>query len=314
MLIKHIMLIKILKEFFMSIRTDMAIELARDVGCSEGIFEENFTDENGVDVCRIAVNSEKAAEALGKPQGNYITLDMGKIGGLLPEKKRVLSKATAKELSNILGDFESALVVGLGNRAVTPDSLGPKCCDGVFVTRHIKKHIPEAIDCRASTVSAITPNVLAVTGIESMEIISCVCEEIKPDVIIAVDALSAREIKRIGSSIQITDTGIIPGAGVANRRLAINEKSTGRKVVAIGVPTVAYAVTVAYDVLKSAFKEKSSEADFALQGLRDSKESLVVTPTDIDRLTDHAAKVISDALNLALNPNIPYEDIRDFMD
>ena len=300
----------------MQIRTDMAVELAGNAGQIDGIRNESFTDKNGMEVSRIEIVSKRASDILGKPIGNYVTLDMGNIARLLPEKRNILAKSCADEIKNLIGENENVLIVGLGNRMVTPDSLGPKTCDGVFVTRHIKKHIPEAIDERASTVSAIAPGVLGVTGIESEEVINSLAKEIRPDVIVAVDALAAKEIKRIGGSIQISDAGIQPGAGMGNGRNPIDKETTGVKVVAIGVPTVAYASTVARDYFQEASSNVIGKQDAEEISNRFSKisDDLVITPTDIDKLTDHAAQLLADALNIAVNPHIPYEDIRDFMD
>ena len=271
----------------MQIRTDMAVELAGNAGQIDGIRNESFTDKNGMEVSRIEIVSKRASDILGKPIGNYVTLDMGNIARLLPEKRNILAKSCADEIKNLIGENENVLIVGLGNRMVTPDSLGPKTCDGVFVTRHIKKHIPETIDERASTVSAIAPGVLGVTGIESEEVINSLAKEIRPDVIIAVDALAAKEIKRIGGSIQISDAGIQPGAGMGNGRNPIDKETTGVKVVAIGVPTVAYASTVARDYFQEASSNVIGKQDAEEISNRFSKisDDLVITPTDIDKLT-----------------------------
>ena len=300
----------------MQIRTDMALELAQYAGEIEGIRNESFTDKNGMEISRIEIISERASHIFGKPMGHYVTLDMGNIAMLLPEKRQLLARSCAEEIRKLMGKGDNVLIVGLGNRMVTPDSLGPKTCDGIFVTRHIKKHIPDAIDKRASNVSAIAPGVLGVTGIESEEVIDSLSKEIKPDVIIAVDALAAKEIKRIGGSIQISDSGIQPGAGMGNGRKPIDESTTGVKVIAIGVPTVAYASTVARDYFYEASGDMLEKDTFneISQKFTKISEDLVITPTNIDKLTDHAAQLISDALNIAVNPHIPYEDIRDFMD
>ncbi len=300
----------------MQIRTDMALELADNAGEIRGVTNEIFVNQQGMEISRIHVETYEAAARLGKPVGNYITIDMGNIASLLPEKRRTLAMTCGEELGRLIENKESVLVVGLGNRMVTPDSLGPKACEGVFVTRHIKAHIPDAIDERAATVSAISPGVLGVTGIESEEVIDSLCARLKPDAVIAVDALAAREVRRIGSSIQICDTGIQPGAGLGNRRRMINRESMGVEVVAIGVPTVAYASTLAADQLSEAAEDIFEEDTLSeiMERIMKPADDLVVTPTDIDKLTDHAAAVIAEAINIAVNPHIPYEDIRDFMD
>ena len=297
----------------MQIRTDMAAELAANLGKIDGVSSESFLNECGIEVSRIEVTGKTAADRLGKPEGTYVTLDMGSIAALLPEKRRSLARCCAKEIGRLVGQCENVLVIGLGNRMVTPDSLGPKTCDGVFVTRHIKQHIPDAIDDRASTVAAISPGVLGVTGIESEEVIGALCERLNPQVIIAVDALAAREIKRIGASIQISNAGIQPGAGMGNNRNAIDKSTTGAEVIAVGVPTVAYASTVARDYLEEVTRDDET-IKRAVRRMSEKPDDLVITPTNIDKLTDHAAQLLSDAINYAVNPHVPYEDIRDYMD
>ncbi len=299
----------------MSIRTDMAVELRENISPdTEGIVSEE-TSEGEIRITRINVINEKGALALGKPVGKYITLDMKSIGLMTAEERRSAADTVAGELKALLGEPGSALVTGLGNRAVTPDSLGPKTCDGVFVTRHIKKHIPEAIDERAATVCALAPGVLGVTGLESYEVIKGVLSRVSADVLVAVDALSARSLSRIGLSVQISDTGISPGSGVSNAREGLYESTMGIKVVAIGVPTVVYASTIVSDILDEAMgridpelKEKLTER---VNGAKDAE--LVVAPKDIDVLTESAASLIADALNIALNPHISREEIADYM-
>lgn len=299
----------------MCVRTDMAVELVKDAGNIDGIKNEFSENESGIEISRINVFSKSAAEKLGKPIGNYITMDMGNIASLLPEERRLLSDTCAKEVSKLIGDKKSVLIVGLGNRMITPDSLGPKCSDKIFVTRHIKEYIPEAIDERSASVAAIAPGVLGMTGIESEEVILSLLEKLNAEALVAIDSLAAREIRRIGASIQITDTGIQPGAGVGNKRARITDRTVGVPVIAVGVPTVAYASTVARDYFFNAAELVSKECFKELESsLINLPSELIITPTDIDKLTDNAARVIADALNIAINPHVPYEDIRDFMD
>ena len=228
---------------------------------------------------------------------------------------------------------KTALVVGLGNWQVTPDALGPKVTEKIMVTRHLQTVMPEAIDDSVRPVCSIAPGVLGITGIETVEIIKGVVEKIKPDLVICIDALAARRVERVNTTIQIGDTGISPGAGVGNNRKQINEENLGVKVIAIGVPTVVDAVTIANDtidlVVDSLIKNSSSGTDFykMLKSLdKNEKEKLIkevisskanidmiVTPKDIDLIINSLSKIIANGINMAVQPNMDMEEINKFM-
>ena len=246
-----------------------------------------------------------------------------------------MSKVVAKVLSKLIdvNNEKTTLVVGLGNWQVTPDALGPKVTQKIMVTRHLKTVMPEAIDDTVTPVCSIAPGVLGVTGVETVEIIKGVVERVKPDLVICIDALAARDSKRVNSTIQIGDTGISPGAGVGNNRKRINEENLGVKVIAIGVPTVVDAVTIANDtidsVIDSLISNTQDGSDFykMLKSMdRNEKTRLIrevlcchflgvmlVTPKEIDLLIESLAKIIANGINMAVQPEMNMEDINKFM-
>ena len=217
------------------------------------------------------------------------------------------------------------LVVGLGNWNITPDSLGPKVVDRIMVTRHLLELIPDKVDERVRSVCAISPGVLGITGIETGEIIRGVIEKINPDVVIAIDALASRRTDRIGVTIQLADTGINPGSGIGNKRMALNKETLGADTIAIGVPTVVYAHTIGRDTLKlmqDSAPQVVSEANFTSeeqldimlsQILSENMGDLVVTPKDVDIMIDNISGIIADGINLAVHNNVSLDEIRTFL-
>lgn len=322
-----------------NVRTDLAIE-ARQIYKEEnndkdadGIIVEEV-EEEGTKITRVKILNEVGAKNIGKPIGNYITLDIPEFtaydGELMNDVSKVLGK-TLKKLINMKED-KLALVVGLGNRKVTPDALGPKVIEGIMVTRHLKTIMPETIDDSVTAVAAIAPGVLGITGVETGEIIKGLVEKIKPDIVICIDALASRKIDRLNRTIQISDTGISPGAGVGNHRMQINQQSLGVKVIAVGVPTVVDAATIAndtidlvlddlirqseegkefYNMLKKVDKDEKSA--LIREVLNPFVKDLVVTPKDIDLMIDSLSKIISNAINIAIQPNLTVEDINKFL-
>ena len=299
------------------VRTDLAIEaaeLCEDVGNIPGCRVDRDI-RNGVEVNIVEITDEYASERIGKPVGRYVSLHSEAIRTGEDGEYDIISSLLQEELSKLAGKCDNVLVVGLGNRAITPDALGPKVAEKIFVTRHLNEE-KIITDAKIPSVSAISPGVLGTTGIETGEIIHSVTERIKPDVIIVVDALAAGNIDRVTSTIQISDTGIIPGSGVGNRRNSLTEDTLGVPVIAIGVPTVVDAATVAndaLDILTLAIKENAGE-DSALyksvsnlenenrvslikQVLQPFVGNLIVTPTEIDSVMDHISIVIADAVN-----------------
>jgi spore protease len=319
----------------LSIQTDLAVEemerLTHETGRREipGVKIEEETSDT-VKITRVKVLSEEGVSYMGKPVGEYISLEIPP----LFERNRVLAEAIAgalaKELAAVadLKPEQSILLVGLGNWNATPDALGPKVVGQVLVTRHLRNYVPPEIKGNLRAVAAISPGVLGLTGIETMEIVKGIVDRIQPDLVIAVDALCARNIQRILSTVQITDTGISPGSGVGNRRAGLNQDTLGVPVLAIGVPTVVRAVTIATETIDTLVDKLSDSERFyeilramgnhdkdALinEVLSPSVGSLVVTPKEIDALVEETSRVIAGGLNAALHPNITGEDIARYL-
>ena len=194
-------------------------------------------------------------------------------------------------------------MAGLGNRAITPDGIGPKTADHTMVTRHLVEQLPEHFGA-FRPVSALAAGVLGTTGMESGELVAAVVERIRPACVLAVDALASRSLRRVGRTVQLSDTGIIPGSGVGNARKALNRDSIGVPVIAIGVPTVVDAATLACDLLSEA-----GRGDLDPAALSGAGEGLVVTPKDVDAQVADLAKVIGYGINLALQPGLSLADI-----
>lgn len=321
-----------------SVRTDLAVEAnemckKENKGEVDGILvEEDSID--GVKVTTVRVINEEGAKKIGKPQGNYITIDMPEFthydGGLMDDVSKVLGEA----LKNIIKvpHTETALVVGLGNWNVTPDALGPKVIEKTMITRHLKKVMPDAIDDSVRPVCGIAPGVLGTTGVETGEVIRALVEKIKPSLVICIDALASRRLERVNKTIQIGDTGISPGAGVGNHRMKINEETLGVPVIAIGVPTVVDAATIANDTIDLVLDEMVANADKGkefynmLVSIDKSQKQamiksilnpfigdLMVTPKEVDVVIESVAKIIANGVNIALQPNLDVEDINKFM-
>jgi spore protease len=290
----------------MALYTDLALE-ARSLDPDIPGVKEDSETRNGVNISRIKVETQEAAKRLKKGMGSYVTLDLS--GSLENEPRLVLPRLIAEELRAFIEyncEPGSVLVAGLGNRAVTPDALGPGTAERIFVTRHIKDMLPGVLKGHAVSVSAFAPGVLGTTGIETAELIKGLVGRIKPDLVIAVDSLAAHDPKRLGSSVQISDAGIEPGAGVGNLRAGIDKDSLGIPVIAIGVPLVVYSSAIVYDVLSSmaraAGEAGGEEQLFSLAGkvMKDGVDSMIVTPKDIDRIAEEMACVLAEGINRAL--------------
>ena len=275
--------------------------------------------KNEVEISRIKITNEEGEKALNKPIGNYITLDVKQIKLADEERLEVIAEIVADELRNTISkhvkNTDDIMVVGLGNLYVTPDALGPKVVPEIEVTRHILEYMPKVMPEDTRPVSAISPGVLGITGIETMEILKGVVDNVKPKLLIVIDALASRSIDRISSSIQIADTGIVPGAGVENKRKEISQNTLGIPVIAIGIPTVVDLATVTnecIDIFIESLQEKAMSNDY-LNKLKEKdnyeeiKEALVpkdynmiVTPKEIDKLIENMSKIISRAINMAM--------------
>jgi spore protease len=296
-------------------RTDLALE-ARELWNEsveqetklEGVKAEETTRE-GFPVTTVRILNEKGAEALGKPVGNYVTLELDGFFRREQDGFSRAARALAAELTALISVPEgaSALVVGLGNRAITPDAIGPKVADHTMVTRHLVEQMPEHFGA-FRPVSALAAGVLGTTGVESGELVRALCEKIKPACVIAVDALASRSVKRLCRTVQIADTGIIPGSGVGNHRAALNKETLGVPVIALGVPTVVDAATIAVDLL-----EEAGRGDLDPSALAGVADGLMVTPREIDSQVSDVAKVIGYGINLALHSGLTVEDVEMFL-
>ena len=234
------------------VRTDMALEASQAAGSIPGVNVSQWEEES-VSITEVRVETEEAAQRLGKNVGTYLTLECEGVRRRDPAAREEVQNVLGEEIARLLPPDEQGapvLVVGLGNRRVTPDSLGPKTVDGTLVTRHLLRELPDKVDERLNPVCAIAPGVMGATGLETMETVSALVKEIHPRCLIVIDSLAARASSRVGVSIQLSDTGIQPGSGVGNHRRALNERELGVRVIALGMPTVVYAVTIARDALE----------------------------------------------------------------
>jgi len=295
------------------IRTDLALEAkelwresADETTKLSGV--EAYDETRGsFKISTVKILDEEGERQLGKPRGTYVTIELD---GLIRREENAFEDAAnilAEELRKILNleDSASVLVAGLGNAAITPDAIGPETVECVMVTRHLKQHMPLEF-AAFRRVSAIQSGVLGTTGIESADLISAVCQRLSPDCVIAVDALASRRMDRLCRTIQIADTGIVPGSGVGNSRMALNTKTLGIPVVAIGVPTVVDAATLTIDMAQRAGVNLDS-GSFGDDG------SMIVTPRDIDKCVKDISKLIGYGLNLALHKDLTIADIDMFL-
>ena len=311
------------------VRTDLAVEETEaqpDAPARTGVSVEESTDPASlVHITRVTIKNKAGAQALNKPVGTYITLDAVRMdqndGGAHREISRVLARQI-RSLTDPLrgGEPLSVLAVGLGNAAVTPDSLGPLVLDNLLITRHLKtgQFRPPAFSADTASVCGIVPGVMAQTGMETAEIVKALCDLIRPDLILVIDALAARSVTRLGTTIQLSDTGIHPGSGVGNHRHSLTKESLGVPVIAIGVPTVVSAAAIVTDTMDTLIEVLRRETDtegFAhvlsdMSG--DEKYALIrelleprfgpmfVTPKDIDETVKRLSFTISEGINISL--------------
>ncbi len=304
------------------IRTDLAMEAENIEQRIPGVFVHNETIVKGIERVSVNISSKEGEQALGKKIGTYVTIHAGALAQGDAQTDEDCSKVLAEEIKKMAAGtaFGNTLVVGLGNRMVTPDALGPAVCDSVFVTRHIHEYAPQEVDERLGVVSAISPGVLGVTGIETGEIIEGVVSRLKPSLIIAVDSLASRSIERVRTTIQLSDTGIAPGAGIGNKRKAIDRQTLGVPVIALGVPLVVYAATIAHDLINATMEKTKTEEktkndlNRILSALTQQEEAeMIVTLKEIDKVVEDLARIIADALNIALHKNLTLEETRRYM-
>lgn len=304
------------------IRTDLAMEAAENAGQIPGVSVLNAEVMPGLTRVRVTVETEEGERAIGKKRGIYVTLEAPSLAQGDAHLDEGCSKALADEIRHMAGDAinGNVLVVGLGNRMVTPDALGPAVCDSVFVTRHMHEYAPDEIDERIGNVSAIAPGVLGITGIETGEIIGGVVEYLKPSLVIAVDSLASRALERVRTTLQVADTGIAPGAGIGNKRKAIDKETLGVPVLAVGVPLVVYASTIAQELMETALQQApidlrmNDKLQKVMASLNDvDGADLIVTPKEIDKVVQDLARIIADALNIALHKNLTIDETRRYM-
>ncbi len=296
------------------IRTDLALEARESISESEqelrGVrVEEYYKEEEDIQVTKVMVDTKNAAKTMGKPIGTYVTMEAPALVEPDEDYHREISECLAQELWDMLPhakEEQSILVVGLGNREVTADALGPQVVDNLFITRHVvKTYGKAAYNCKKiNIISSIEPGVMAKTGMETAEIVKGVVYETKPDVLIVVDALAARSTRRLNRTIQITNTGIQPGSGVGNHRNALTEESLGVPVIAIGVPTVVDAATIVGDALErllSDDKEFDSVKYMGQHRLAFAElNNMYMTGKDIDAVIKRVSFTVSEGINIAL--------------
>lgn len=286
-------------------RTDLAaeaVELQEGTPCCGIVQRERLRE--GYPVTEIEVCSAQAAQALGKPRGRYATLDLSALPRREADAFGRAVRAVREELRQImpLHPEQAVLVVGLGNRAITPDAIGPLCVEHTLVTRHLVEQLPEQFGT-FRPVTALAAGVLGNTGVESGEIVRALCDKLHPDAVIAVDALASRSLNRVCSTVQISSTGIIPGSGVGNARTALNRETLGVPVYAVGVPTVVDGATLAADLLAEAGREALEP-----EALRAGAGEVFVTPRDIDARVADLSRVLGYGITLALQEELRLED------
>lgn len=287
-------------------RTDLALE-ARElwqeqtgaVSALPGV-EARDSLREGIPVNTVQVLDERGENALGKPRGSYVTLTLEGLArreeGIFPRSVQ----AVAAELAGLIQDIPQnglVLVAGLGNRAITPDAVGPKVHQNTLVTRHLVRQMSEHFGS-LRPVASVAAEVMGTTGVESGELVRAVCEKLQPACVVAVDALASRSLKRLCKTVQIADTGITPGSGVGNHRMGLTRDTLGVPVIAVGVPTVVDGATLAADLLGT-------------EQLPDLGEGggLLVTPKDIDSQVNDLAKVIGYGISMALQPGLSVEEL-----
>ena len=323
----------------MAIRTDLALEArslwqesADQTSELEGVKAREF-EVRGIPVTEVQILNDTGSAALQKPVGRYMTLELENDQKREGDRLCQAAEALAEMLQQLLKleRTDQVLVVGLGNPAVTPDALGPRALNYVLVTRHLSGTLPAEIEKAVRPVAAVSPGVMGITGIETGEIVKGIVDKLHPSLLIAIDALAARRSNRINAAIQMSDTGVAPGAGVGNRRMLLDEAHLGIPVIAIGVPTVVDAATLVNDTMDCILEEmiRQTEKGTAFyETLADLEQeekyqmiaeilgpytgNLFVTPKEVDAVVDRLANIIANSINIALHPGITLEDINKY--
>lgn len=296
------------------IRTDLALEARESIeetsGEIRGVhYEERYDEKKDITITKVMIDTKNGAKAMGKPMGTYVTMEVPRMQEPDEDYHREISMELAGQLKKLIPDIDkeqSILIVGLGNRDVTADALGPNVVDNLFITRHVVKEYGKAaysVD-KMHLISSIEPGVMAKTGMETAEIVKGVVKQTNPDVLIAIDALASRSIKRMNRTIQITDTGIQPGSGVGNHRNALTYESIGIPVIAIGIPTVVDAATIVGDALERLTRECADiDSNIRLREypkVMTELSNMYVTGKDIDAVIKMLGYTVSEGINIAL--------------
>ena len=314
-------------------RTDLALEaremLSRKVREDiPGVVVETSKNEEVV-ITRVNITTAEAERMMGKRQGQYVTIEAQGLRYKNTPLEDQIMKHLASELVSLvdLPRAATVLVVGLGNWNVTPDALGPRAVDKIVVTRHLQEMLSPELQGGVRSVCAIAPGVLGITGMETAEIIHGIVSKVKPSAVVAIDALAAASSRRVLTTVQLANTGIHPGSGVDNKRFGLSKETLGVPVIAIGVPTVVHASTIAMDTIDTLqehaafsryFKSMAELSDqdrrtIVRQVLPDMLGDLMVTPKEIDRLVQDVAHIIAGGINQALHPHIDYENIHQYL-
>ena len=307
-------------------RTDLATE-RRDIFKKsnnlqeiDGIESEIQEVDKNLKIERVFVTNENGEKAVGKPKGTYITIDIKNLKIARDEEIQKASDVLTGELSKILDKHitrkDEMLVVGLGNVYVTPDSLGPKVINEIDITRHLLKYMPQYLDENTRNVCAIAPWVLGTTGMVTLEILKGVVDNVKPKVVVVIDSLASRSIERISSSLQISDTGIVPGAGVGNARAELSQDTLGIPVIALGIPTVVELATLVsngIDIFIDRLQEKAESNDYLNKLQKEDKYeevkdalnvgeyNMIVTPKEIDDLIENMKDIVARGINQTIS-------------
>ena len=283
---------------FTNFRTDLALELRenlkeKDIG---GIKSENYS-EAGASITKIKVLDDDGAKKLGKPVGTYITAEIPPLAKFCADENRLVD-ILGRELFSLLPPKGAVLNVGLGNENITPDALGPLSCEMILATRHIDGELSRSAGLGRLRPSAVfSTGVMGQTGVETAEVIKGLSDLIHPSAVIVIDALAARRLSRIGCTVQMSDTGIVPGSGVGNSRSAINSEILGVPVISIGVPTVVDALTLAQELSGREIEDS------------DESRNMVITPREIDLVISRAARLVAMTVNKALQPHISTDEM-----
>ena len=294
------------------IRTDLALEtterFAEENAEIRGVeVHEEYDEEKDVRTTVVKIVTENGAKSMGRPQGTYITIEAPELSTPDEDYHREISEELSTHLRKLidLKKEKSVLVVGLGNAAITADALGPQVVDNLLMTRHIIKEygLRGIKHEKMHRISGIAPGVMAQTGMETAEIVQGIVSETKPDVVVAIDALAARSVRRLSRTIQITDTGIHPGSGVGNHRNGLTEENLQVKVIGIGVPTVVDAATIVHDSMAHLLDtlEETEQKEFLDEMIAPNLYSMFVTPKDVDETIKYLSFTISEGLNIAFS-------------